>query len=101
MFGDDFSGYGNDSQYGYGFDNAFYSSAGGVDDTNQDQLLYFLNNIIKEMGKKAKESFINSQSELRENKLFQEIAFFTIVFALKLALFISLRKGFEHGYTDL
>jgi hypothetical protein len=60
-----------------------------------------LNEILNETARKAKKSAERGFNELAGSPLVREVCFYIILFGIKLVLFIQLRSGYEHGYTDL
>jgi hypothetical protein len=101
MFQDGFNPYGYHPQDD-DFEEAFYSSEGGIDNAfSNDQTFSYLNQLVSEVARQANQSFQEGLNELRENKLFNELLFYITVFALKMALYVTLRKGMEKNLTDL
>jgi hypothetical protein len=101
MFNDDF-GNGYYEQEDEDFESTFYGTPGGIDEPlAQDEVFAMLNEIINETARKAKQSAERGFNELAGNPLVREVCYYIVVFGIKLVLFIQLRSGYEHGYSDL
>jgi NTP pyrophosphatase (non-canonical NTP hydrolase) len=93
--------------YGYypeddDFEETFYGNVGGINNAfSSNQTFAYLNQLVSEVARQAAVSFKESLSELKENALLNELLFYVTVFALKMALYVTLRKGIEKNLTDL
>jgi hypothetical protein len=80
------------------YEEPFFNSMGGIDNSLEDEVFYNLNKIINDTSKKARSMLHDKVTYLRKNELFNEAVFYCLVFCIKLSLFIALRKGVEKGY---
>jgi hypothetical protein len=84
------------------FEETFYGNVGGINNAfSSNQTFAYLNQLVSEVARQASASFQEGLSELKENKLYNELLYYIAVFALKMALYVTLRKGMEKNLTDL
>jgi hypothetical protein len=84
------------------FTETFYGAdIGGIDGAfSEDEVFSVLNGIINEAAQKAREAFEEGFNELKANPLVNEVLFYTIIFILKIGLYLELKKGLMRGYTN-
>jgi hypothetical protein len=84
------------------FTETFYGAdTGGIDGAfSEDEVLSVLSGIINEAAQKARETFNEGLNEFKANPLVNEILFYTIIFILKVSLYVELKRGLDHGYTN-
>jgi hypothetical protein len=77
----------------------FYSTA-DFENNYEDDVFNSFYSIVNEVSQKAKQAIHGNVTRLRENKMFDEILFYCLIFGIKLTLFYYLRRGAEMGFTN-
>jgi hypothetical protein len=79
-------------------DDQFYNP-GAFENNYEDDVFNSFYSIVNEVSQKARQAIHGNVTRLRENKMFDEILFYCMIFGIKLTLYYHLRKGAENGYT--
>lgn len=80
------------------YEDQFYNP-GAYENNYEDDVFNSFYSIVNEVSKKARQAIHGNVIRLRENKMFDEILFYCMIFGIKLTLLYYLRKGKENGFT--